>query len=462
MGRTRNRRLEAVIQELGLPQARLVARFRAVAAENGAHELDATNRSSITRWIGGTKPSGRAPGILCETLSRGLGRVVTLADIGLAPESGTELEPPEWSVDTLTTLVTLGGTDMDMDRRRVLVNSAYSVAGLALPNESWWEEAAERARNRKPLSTHTVTAQDVENVQEMAAFFSRRDQQRGGRGVGRSALVAYLRNEVAEFLSGHYPSENVRRAMSSAAGELAYLAGWTAFDASEHTVALQWFRVATQLAEEAGDAPLAGHIIRAMAHQAVDLNQPAEAVRLSEDSLSARRYTNATWRERALLGVVHARGLAATGQKKAALATLLQAESDLSHAAEGDDEPGRVFFFGEASLAHETAAALRDLGDLKGAEKQFQHSVRTRRKQFQRTHSVTLGYLGSVQIQQGQLDAACATWHTALDAMTGVQSGRARETVVQMRRALSPFRNRAGNQVAELDAKARAVLGNVV
>ncbi|WP_338120203.1 hypothetical protein [Streptomyces agglomeratus] len=42
--------------------------------------------------------------------------------------------------------------------------------------------------------------------------------------------------------------------------------------------------------------------------------------------------------------------------------------------------------------------------------------------------------------------------------MTGVQSGRAKETVVQMRRALSPFRNRAGSQAAELDARARAVL----
>ncbi|MEV6421729.1 hypothetical protein [Streptomyces sp. NPDC051662] len=123
------------------------------------------------------------------------------------------------------------------------------------------------------------------------------------------------------------------------------------------------------------------------------------------------------------------------------------------------DEPGRVWFFGEASLAHETAATLRDLGDLKGAEKQFRHSVRTRRAQFARTHSVTLGYLGAVQIQQGQLEAACDSWGQALDAMSGVQSGRARETVVQMRRALSPFRNRGGSAAVELDARARAVLG---
>ncbi|WP_308407896.1 Tat pathway signal protein [Streptomyces parvus] len=346
---------------------------------------------------------------------------------------------------------------MDIDRRRVLVGSAYSVAGLALPSEAWWEEAAERARARKALSTHTVTAQDVESVREMAAFFSRRDQQRGGRGVGRTALVAYLRTEIADYLNSRFPSEEVRRAMTSAAGELAYLAGWTAFDAGEHPVALRWFTVATQLAEEARDAPLAGHVLRAMAHQAVDLKQPGQAVRLAADSISGKRYTEASWREKALIGVVHARSLAADNRRKEAVAALAQAERDLSRAGEGD-EPGRVWFFGEASLAHETAAALRDLGDLKGAERQFRHSVRTRRAQFARTHSVTLGYLGAVQVQQGQVEAACDTWGQALDAMTGVQSGRARETVVQMRRALSPFRGRGGSPAAELDAKARAVL----
>ncbi len=195
-----------------------------------------------------------------------------------------------------------------------------------------------------------------------------------------------------------------------------------------------------------------------MAHQAVDLGHPQQAVRLAEASLSSRRYAYACWRERSLLGVVHARGLAAAGEKKAAVAALLRAEQDLERARDGDDEPNRVFFYTEASLAHETAATLRDLGDLPGAESQFTRSVRTRRAQFARTHSVTLGYLGAVQAQQGHLDMACDTWSQALDAMTGVQSGRARETVVQMRRSLSPFRNRAGSHAAELDARARSML----
>lgn len=102
-------------------------------------------------------------------------------------------------------------------------------------------------------------------------------------------------------------------------------------------------------------------------------------------------------------------------------------------------EPGRVSFFTEAALAHKTACTLRDLGDLKAAEAEFKRSVRTRRAQSHaRTHSVTLSYLGAVQVQQGHLEAACSTWSQALDAMSGVQSGRAREAVIQNNPAWEP------------------------
>jgi hypothetical protein len=93
------------------------------------------------------------------------------------------------------------------------------------------------------------------------------------------------------------------------------------------------------------------------------------------------------------------------------------------------------------------------------AEKHFQRSVATRRRQlFARTHSVTLGYLGAVQVQQGHIDEACATWSRALDAMAGVQSGRARDVIVRMRSDLSPVRGRGGRHVAELDRRARETL----
>ncbi|MFJ6755338.1 hypothetical protein ACIQNK_09940 [Streptomyces sp. NPDC091273] len=199
-----------------------------------------------------------------------------------------------------------------------------------------------------------------------------------------------------------------------------------------------------------------------MAHQATDLGHPQTAVDLATASVERKRYTLATPRERALLGVVQARSLAADGQKRAAIAALLRAEDDLAAAGAGDEDPSRVWFFQRASLAHETARTLWTLGDLDGALREFNNSVLTRKADtFSRTHAVTLGYMGTLQARKGNVEAACMTWAQALDAMEGVQSGRVREAAVNMRRVLSPFRNRGISAAAEIDERAKAVLERV-
>jgi hypothetical protein len=138
---------------------------------------------------------------------------------------------------------------------------------------------------------------------------------------------------------------------------------------------------------------------------------------------------------------------------------LIRAEKDLAFAQPGDEEPGRVFFFGEANLAHETACALRDVGDLSGAIREFDRSVRTRKAApFARTHAVTLGYLGAVRAQRGSIDEACAIWSTALDTMNGVRSGRTRRVATDMRSILASLRRRGAQGAADLDARAARYL----
>jgi hypothetical protein len=179
--------------------------------------------------------------------------------------------------------------------------------------------------------------------------------------------------------------------------------------------------------------------------------------------MDGKRYGLACPRERALFGVVHARALAATGRKQAAVAALVRAETDLTSATPGGEEPGRVFFFGEASLAHETACTLRDIGDLPGAVREFKRSVRTREAAtFTRTHAVTLGYLGAVQARQGAIEEACDTWSSALDMMDGIRSGRVRQAVRDMRSGLSPFRSRGVRAAADVDARASSYLSLTV
>ncbi|MDX3225527.1 hypothetical protein [Streptomyces sp. ME19-01-6] len=159
--------------------------------------------------------------------------------------------------------------------------------------------------------------------------------------------------------------------MFSAAGELAYLSGWMAFDNAEHALARRYFILAVKLAARAGNPPLTGHILRAVAHQAIDLGFFKQGLELATASIAGQHHASATPRERALLGVVHARGLAADGKKQAAAKALLRAEDDLASANDDIEEPHRTFFFAEAWLAHETACTLRDSSDGPGAIRQW-------------------------------------------------------------------------------------------
>ncbi|WP_228080827.1 Tat pathway signal protein [Streptomyces profundus] len=438
----------------GVTYEALASKVRAVAAEAG--QALHTNRSNVAHWVAGAEPKEPTSLYLVEALSRYLRRPVGPEEVGLLQP---RLRPAlEWHADTLNALIELGRQDLDIVRRRALSAAAYSVAALAVPGASWWPQQTAHAASREPTAPRRVGGRDLEAVRDMIAVFSRADQRHGG-GHARSTVVQYLTSDVGAYLRGRFADETVRRGMYSAAGELAYLSGWMAFDNAEHATAQHYYTLAVSLAAEADDAPLAGHVLRAMAHQAVDLGHPRQALNLASASVDGARYRDASPRERSLLGVVHARALAASGQKRAAATALLRAEDDLRATTPDGAEPGRVFFFGEASLAHQTAYTLRHSGDLPGALSQFRRSVRTRKAEsFTRTHAVTLGDLGSVQARQGAIDDACATWNRALDTMDGIQSARTRRVAADMRTALSPLRGRGITAVNELDRRAAAYL----
>ncbi|WP_436533503.1 hypothetical protein [Actinoplanes sp. HUAS TT8] len=121
---------------------------------------------------------------------------------------------------------------------------------------------------------------DVAAVREAVSRFSRADERFGG-GHARAGVERYLGSVVAGHLRGGFARDADRRAMTSAAAELRYLAGWKAFDAGEHAAARRHYDRALRLAEEADDRALAGFVLRAMAHQAVDLGHGRTALDLA-------------------------------------------------------------------------------------------------------------------------------------------------------------------------------------
>ncbi len=369
------------------------------------------------------------------------------------------------------------------------ISDPAPLAGMAIPpptrNEPGEQEDPEDVQRREFIATATaaglplygplsppdmpsrctrsrgyryVGRGDCEAVREMTSLFSRADQCLGG-GHARTAVAHYLGTEVANYLHGSYVDDHVRREMFATASELAYLAGWMAFDDSDHLIARRQFSVALKLATEADDQPLRGHILRAMAHQALDLGYRQQGLDLAIASVERDTLNAACPRECALLGVVHARALATTGQQKTAATALLKAEDHLAAATEGDDEPSRVFFFGEASLAHETARTLLEAGDLPGAIREFRNSVAKRQTStFARTHVVTLGYLGAAEAANGEADAAHQTWTQALHTAEGIRSGRVRKAVKDMHAKLSALKSVETPAIRELRTRAAAYL----
>lgn len=454
MARERNEVLEGLLAETGWSRAEAASAVVRTAREVGAEKLYRTTHSHISKWVAGHHPRGRAPRILAEALSRRLGREIAVAEIGLGVEAA--VGAVEWDADSVTALAELGE---DVHRREFIKDTVYSVVGQTVPGRDWWLEAARAPAQRLAWAGRTVSDADIVGVREFTKAFSALDQKLGG-GSGRAALRTHLHTQVVPLLSGSFSTERARRDLYSAAAEMTYLSGWMAFDASAHRDAQRYFMLAAKLAAEAGDGPLAGHVLRAMAHQAVDIGHPAQALDLASASMDRDRHGRANPREKALLGIVHARALAATGDRRGALTAISRAEHDL--ARDLGDAPERVSFFGEASLAHETACAMRDLGCLQDAEAHFRRSVELRpRDLYRRTHSVTLGYMGAVQIRQGRMDEALSVWDEALDAMAGVHSGRARDVIVRMRSDLSPFRHRGGLRVRQLDQRAGEMLRTI-
>lgn len=454
-GRKRNEQLLKMIRSCGWSYDACAYAIRRVGRESG-NDLPSLQRSHVAHWVAGVRPSGLTPHLLAEAASRRLGWQVTLDDVGL----GSDVAPSraradlQWERDPITDLVTIGRADLE--RRDLAKTVLYSLAALAVPLHEW-QEIAGRGK-RAQGSGAAVGTGEIEAVRHMTTIFSQADERFGG-GHARLAIVAYLTTDVAGYLRGTFATIETRQAMFSTAAELTYLVGWKAFDDALHGLSQRYYLKALRLANEADNGPLAGFILRAMAHQAVDLGHGQACLRLAESALEWSR-KNATLGASALFTVIKARGYAAEGQAADTTKTLKRAESLLAQVDWGN-EPVWItrMGFGEPSVANQTAQALRDLGDLEEAERQFKRSTATRDGVgHRRIHALTLANLADVQFKRSQFASACKNWRKAFDAMTGMRSARANQAVRNAHDRLRTLGPRMPAFARQIDQRAAEML----
>jgi len=453
----RNEKLLRMIKACHWSYDACAAAVRAIARENNDDDLRSCDRSHVGHWVAGVQPSGLTPRYIAEAVSRRLDQPIWPTDLGFLTHGSLDADLDGldwWRHDAVTDLVTVGRADLE--RRAFALKALYSLAALAVPLGTW-QEIADRGR-RAQGGRVAVGRGEIAAVREMFAILSRADEQFGG-GHARLAVVQYLTTDIAGYLRGRFATEDDRKAMFSAASQIAWLAGWKGFDSSEHGLAQRYFVQSVRLANEADDRALASFTLRAMAHQAVDLGHGQQALELADSALYWS-HSRATPAATALFTTLTARGYAAIGDRKRTIAAITKAEGLLS-SADPVSEPVwiQTTQFTEAALAHETGRALQDLGDLAESERQFRRSVTTRNQTAKRrTHALTVAYLAEVQCAQGRLQDATKNWNLALDSLCGVTSGRTHGAVKNIRTRLSNFGPRLPAFAQRLDQRAAAYL----
>ncbi|MFF2026703.1 hypothetical protein ACFVW2_33560 [Streptomyces sp. NPDC058171] len=450
-----NVKLRDAVAESGWTYAALAHAVRQVAAENGASLR--TNKSTVDHWIAGAMPSGQTGRYLTIALSRRLRRTLAPQDLGLPVPAGWKDGSIGLSIgdDPLEALIPIWKGDLD--RRRFLSGAAYSVAAAVLPLEHVTDIASRAAKARTGAR---VGHADVAAVRDMVAMFAMMDERHGGQH-GRSALVQYLMSDVATLCRGRFSSEDDHRHMLSAAAVGVHQAGWRAYDAGEQGLAQRYYLQSFVLACESGITGHDAFVMRTMSQQGMKLHRPEHCLGLAASAVDKVRGQVDTQTE-ALFAVTHAHALAKAGQRIDAVREVERARTALS-SAKGDDVPFWALSWGPpaATVHSRTAKVFETLGDRRRAAAMYGTAATSRPPgTYARIIALDLVAQAEMQAADGSIEQACATWGRAIDHMDGVQSGRTRKAVGNMRRDLSRFRTRGLRCAAELDERARDFLSD--
>jgi transcriptional regulator with XRE-family HTH domain/tetratricopeptide (TPR) repeat protein len=440
-----NPSLRRLLTEAGWTEQQLAREVNAAGAETGLTLR--YDRSAVSHWLAGRRPWGPVPALLAETLSRRLGRPVTLADAGLAEPSvqqGTE-QRSEDAIDMLVQLAAFSG-----ERRRLLTNGAYSLAALAVPA---WAQVRDpvRANPRKQSRTDQdrLGPARIDAAEQMMSLFTDADANFGG-GRARAALAAYLAYDVAPCLSAA-ASKPLHARMLTVATQLTYLCAFMCFDDDQQALAQRYYRAALDLAVRNGDPAAYAIGLRALSVQARELGHHRPALQLAEVAASTSRRQFPPERQAFFLGQV-AVAAAADGDRRGALEALGAAERLLSKASSASFGMGS---YHPAALAHQQAAMCDLLGDRRGAIDAMSASVRHRPPGERRSRAITTAWLAELQLAHGHLDEAVATWHGFLDDYPYLRSGRATAALKRLRSMLRP--HAANKSAARLLTQAAAL-----
>lgn len=388
------------------------------------------DRTSVAHWISGTRPKEAVVILVAAALSRRIGRLVTEEETGMAPLSMREhrADFPSGETNPLRQLAFLTRADLNLKERTKLVQSMYRITDVPWPN---WDRTPSFPPNHG--SGFRVSEDDVESIRTMARLVADQMDRSGGRS-GRSALAAYLADDVGHMLSAS-TSSAVRRELLTATAQMTQLLANKTCDAGHHGLAQRYYHTALAFAQEAGDSLTYAVILRAMSTQALQLGHHRQALELAEASVSVSGKNE----NRAALAYLYSQfavALAYDRQRHASVTALSMAEAALEQASSAS---GPFSTYPSAALSYQRAQTLLALGLRGEAIDSLRHSARNRENNQHRPYALTEFRLGDALLSAGYLDEACTRWKLFLDHGKQVHSARIDHALTQLRRTLRPY-----------------------
>jgi hypothetical protein len=279
------------------------------------------------------------------------------------------------------------------------------------------------------------------HMTEILRHLMRQEDTAGPQVVVGTVLAQY---EVARQLLASGPSPAVRTQLLSLAANIARFTGWLLFDLGDYKRATHWYEVARSAAHEADDDAMCSLVLANWSHLATWTGDPRLGV---EHALGA-----VAWGQRAgsrlLVSYgcdVGARAYARIARRdrhsdyKTCMASLDQAQQEQACAPDGDPGAGLVYFYDPALHLSTRTECLLSLGDPEPALGLARQSLAETDPAFVRNMALTRTKAAGALLQMKRVDEACAELAGAATLTRGHTSARLAAVIASTRQALGPW-----------------------
>ncbi len=296
------------------------------------------------------------------------------------------------------------------------------------------------------MSVLETTARQLQNLDEL-------------EGSDHNSLRIMHNNfrTVAGYVrSGNVVDEHTRQRLLEVWAQLAWLAGWMAFDAGEQGLAQRYLRTGLQITHVTGNHELGVELLGCMIHQAIFRGQRRDASELAQVAMRISKGANPA--VQALASCWYANAQAVNGDSYACHAAIHNAHSKLDAPGSLEDRPDWLYYFDSAGLQSRLSLGLINLAKIQANPQRARHVLEqadaivaphvVSNTAFPRTALYYGAWLARSYVWRDELEQAVATGIVCLELLQKVHSPRCTTVLRQFTDELTQHRGARGNHNA--------------